>query len=247
MLSRALLEIGKPTTYQGSVLRIVETQEYAATTKLVESLDEQHLLEELLDEVKPPYKENTQQLHYLISTPFRYPPLLHGSRFGGVLMPSYFYGSEKVETMLTECAYYRFIFLDDMTVPYTKTVNSEHMSFSVNVNSSAMADLTKISSPDIIDSLMSPYHYQFSQTLGKILTQEKSYDLIRYFSARDKNNGVNVALTSPDQITSTQPEKCTNWICQTTTNQVSFNSPHIKPLSFHLDDFFVNGQLPRPA
>jgi hypothetical protein len=72
---------------------------------------EQDLLEQLLDETKPPYKEGTQQLHYLISTPFRYPPLKYGSRFGDRTMPSFFYASETPQTVLGECAYYRFAFM----------------------------------------------------------------------------------------------------------------------------------------
>ena len=82
MLQDAINELGKLTNYKTSVYRIVETQEYAATMNLVDDLEEQELLEQLLDEVKPPYKKGTQKLHYLISTPFRYPPLKYGSRFG---------------------------------------------------------------------------------------------------------------------------------------------------------------------
>ena len=41
--------------------RIVESQEQVATTKLVESLDEQHLLENLLEFTKPPFSFPREQ------------------------------------------------------------------------------------------------------------------------------------------------------------------------------------------
>ena len=247
MLSRVLSEIGNPISYTGSAYRIVETQEYAATTALVNNLDEQALLEEMLDSVKPPYQENTQQLHYLISTPFRYPPLKYGSRFGSVVMPSYFYASEDMKTMLSECAYYRFIFLDDMTIPYEKPINSEHMSFSVKIKSEAMADLTLVTSSDIIETLMSLYNYQFSQSLGRTLTLEGDFDMLRYYSARNRCKSANIALTTPDLIVSKQPEECINWICQTTANKISFSSYGVKPISYAIEYFLVDGRLPRPA
>ena len=64
-----------------SAWRVVEAQHQVSTRKLVDTLEEQSLLEDLIDAAKPP--DPTQgRLHYLLSTPFRYPPLRHGSRFG---------------------------------------------------------------------------------------------------------------------------------------------------------------------
>ncbi len=63
------------TTLQGRCWRLVESQEQIATHALVESLEEQALLEQLLDESKPSYPQGLQKKHYLIATPFRYPPL----------------------------------------------------------------------------------------------------------------------------------------------------------------------------
>jgi hypothetical protein len=246
-ISGALSEIGKPTVYHGPIYRIVETQEYAATTSLVNNLDEQNLLEQMLDEVKPDYKKNTQHLHYLISTPFRYPPLNYGSRFGSKLMPSYFYASEDVSTMLAECAYYRFILLDDLTVPYEKTVSSEHQSFLVNIASNAMADMTKIKTPEIIDLVTSPMNYQFTQALGKVLIESHHVNVIRFLSVRDKNQGVNIALTSPDCIQSKEPEHSKHWICQSNNHRISFNAHSTEPVHFLLNEFLIDGVLPRPA
>jgi hypothetical protein len=171
MLDRCLEEIGVPKKYSENVFRIVETQEYAATTKLVDDLDEQFLLEQMLDEIKPAYRDGTKELHYLISTPFRYPPLRYGSRFGDVTMPSYFYASEDIDTALAECAFYRFAFLTDMEKAYLKPVNSEHMSFSVKASTNKMSDTTLVRSSDIKERLTSPLDYQFTQVLGRTLNK----------------------------------------------------------------------------
>ncbi len=64
------------------VFRVAESQQKVATNTLVDTLQEQRILEELLDRVKPPIPYDCQQYDYLVYTPFRYPPLKHGSRFG---------------------------------------------------------------------------------------------------------------------------------------------------------------------
>lgn len=241
----ALSEMGRLQSFKEDVVRIVETQEYAATTNLVDDLEEQSLLEELLDGIKPNYRKGTQQLHYLISTPFRYPPLKYGSRFGDITMPSYFYASEDIKTALSECAFYRFAFLNDMSKPYNKAIKSEHMSFSVNIDSPVTADLTQVTTQDIISVLTSPFDYRFTQQLGKHLTQELDASALRFYSARAKDsNGINIAITKPEVIISKQPENNINWICHTTTSKVSFNAYESKPISFERDYFLVDGKLP---
>ena len=69
----------------------MESQEQVATNRLVATLAEQDLLESMLEASKPPLPKGTARLDYLLATPFRYPPLPHGSRFGGRHEPSLFY------------------------------------------------------------------------------------------------------------------------------------------------------------
>jgi hypothetical protein len=54
--------------------RVVEAQHEVSTRKLVDSADEQALLETLIERVKPPAVGSARQ-HYLLTTPFRHPPL----------------------------------------------------------------------------------------------------------------------------------------------------------------------------
>ncbi len=66
----------------GELFRLVESQAQVATLDYVDTLAEQALLEDLLETVKPPWPADSARLHYLLRTPFRYPPLPWGSRFG---------------------------------------------------------------------------------------------------------------------------------------------------------------------
>src|SRR5688500_8455099 len=90
----ACLADARPVALEGEVLRLVESQEQVATNRLVDTLSEQALLEEPLEATKPPVPlAAAPTLDYLLSTPFRYPPLRHGSRFGRRTEPSLFYAS----------------------------------------------------------------------------------------------------------------------------------------------------------
>ena len=56
----------------GRCWRVVEAQHVVSTLKLVDTLAEQALLEDLLEETKPPVPPECRHLHYLLATPFRY-------------------------------------------------------------------------------------------------------------------------------------------------------------------------------
>ena len=59
----------------GTLYRLVESQEQVATLGYVDTLEEQALLEAMLEDGKPPCPDDASHLHYLLKTPFRYPPL----------------------------------------------------------------------------------------------------------------------------------------------------------------------------
>src|SRR5512142_429329 len=113
----AKLAAARPGRLAGTLLRLVESQEQVATHQLVRSLERQAVLEDMLEATKPPWRKGSERLHYLLATPFRYPPLQHGSRFGTRSEPSLFYGSQETRTVLAEAAYYRFVFWHGMRPP----------------------------------------------------------------------------------------------------------------------------------
>lgn len=236
-----------PVNYAGRVKRFVETQEVAATMKLVDDLDEQYLLEQMLDEVKPRYRADTEHMHYLLKTPFRYPPLKYGSRFGTRLLPSFFYASENEHTVLAEVAYYRFVFFHHLQVPYQHPVQSQHMMFSLQINTSQCADLSSGHFDPVKVALISVDSYQFCQTVGQYLQLEQQVAVIRYCSARS-DEGINIAIAMPQAITSKEPESCQNWLCLSHPDKVSFTQAgQGQPYNFYLSDFLHHGNLPLPA
>jgi hypothetical protein len=93
--------------------RAVEAQHVVATRALVDSLAEQEILESVLEISKPPIPATSLELDYLLYTPFRYPPPLHGSRFRSYDDPGVWYGAEEVRTSCAELGYWRWRFVRD--------------------------------------------------------------------------------------------------------------------------------------
>jgi len=233
------------THYQQQVCRIVETQEYSGTLSLVDNLDEQSVLELILDDYKPPYAEGSKDRHYLISSPFRYPPLQYGSRFGSLHEPSYFYASESIESCLAEAAFYRFLLTDGTIVPYTKTITSKHDLFYVCVLSTTAIDFCKISERTVQEAITHPNSYFASQNIGRHC-RDKGATLIRYHSARSEQQGVNVAIDNHSVITSAVPINITPYICELDCQQqkVRFSAPRTFPVSYTKVQFEVQGEFP---
>ena len=99
--------------FEGELWRAVEAQHVVATTALVDTLDEQHTLERLLEEGKPAIPLAARRLHWLLFTPFRYPPPPRGSRFRGPADPGVFYGADEIRTACAELGYWRWRHLQD--------------------------------------------------------------------------------------------------------------------------------------
>src|SRR5262245_47719716 len=97
---------------KGTCWRLVEAQHRVSTLKIVDTLGEQALLEDLLEKTKPPVPAECQHLHYLLATPFRYgAPYPEGSRFRRAgFTPGVYYASENVETAVIEIAFHRLLF-----------------------------------------------------------------------------------------------------------------------------------------
>ncbi len=234
-------------SYTARVWRMVETQETSATLNVVDTMEEQALLEELLEGVKPPYRKGTEGMHYLLKTAFRYPPLKYGSRFGTRLMSSFFYASEKPITALAETAYYRFVFLHDMQEPYKQEIDSSHTMFCASVNAERCLDLVSEAYRDVVEKLTDSVNYTYSQAVGSWAVNERDVQLIRVESARHRSH-CNVAIADPQAIRSRTPTQLQSWLCRTSMEKISFSSRQASELkTFYFDDFCVDGRLPRPA
>lgn len=227
--------------------RIVESQEQIATANLVDTLEEQAVLEGLLEQTKPP-QPITSQKHYLLTTPFRYPPLKHGSRFGTRSEPSLFYASMTVATALAETAYYRFVFLDGMESPWNGRLLTEQSSFVARIATERGAELNQRPFSRFETLLASPLDYRATQMLGQRMRDAK-VEGFRFKSARDLNGGVNAGVFQPGAIRSKQPQKIQQWLCSTTGDEIVFqqNLNRNNVFRFSFTEFCVDGRLPQPA
>ena len=231
----------------GVLLRLVESQEQVATNHLVASLDRQAVLENLLETTKPRRRKGTEHLHYLLATPFRYPPLKHGSRFGTRSEPSLFYGSLDIETVLAEAAYYRFVFWAGMTTPPTGKLDTQHTLFGVAVQSHAGLRLQDRPFAQHRDALQHPSDYRASQALGAKM-RAAGVDAFAFRSARAPDGGLNLALFTPLAFAKSAPDSQEPWLCELTGERVQFHTAYGKAIhDFPIAAFQVNGTLPQPA
>ncbi|WP_131778303.1 RES family NAD+ phosphorylase [Legionella bozemanae] len=218
--------------------RIVEDQYSSSSRDLVESSEEHDLLEKLLDDSKPQAANNK---HYLIFTPFRYPPLEYGSRFGNIYEPSLWYGSLTQKTAFAEVAFYRLKFFDD-TVANLGYIEIRMTAFKAYIQTKNGIDLTKSPFQKYQDKISSKTNYEQSQLLGTEMREAKVEAFI-FASARDKNAGENVAAFTPDVFKIKNKEYITNmqnWRCIANKNVIEFSRDDIlqrKKLEFSKAEF----------
>jgi len=231
----------------GTLRRLVESQEQVATSRLVGSLQRQALLETMLEATKPPARPGTGHLHYLLATPFRYPPLRHGSRFGSRAEPGLLYGSLSVRTALAESAYYRLVFWHGMTVPPPTPVVTQHTLFTARYRTDRGVRLQEPPCSVHRAVLTDPAHYVVTQALGAAM-RDAGVVAVEYESARDVHRGMNVGLFAPAALASTTPGRPEAWLCETSGERVRFLARGGRDLhELPLAQFLVDGALPTPA
>lgn len=227
--------------------RSVESQHQIATRKLVDSDAEQQLLEELIETVKPPQVAGTR-LHYLLSTPFRYPPLPYGSRFGSRRERGIWYGSEAQSTLFAEVAYYRFLFLHGSSAELG-VVETELTAFRVTIRAERGVDLTAPPFSAHASVLTSRISYEATQELGQAM-RDAGVGAFRYTSARDADAGANVGVLSPVVFGRRHPRSLEAWHCTATRHRVEVGRRDYfrhAAFGFSLEQFLVDGRLPAPA
>ena len=233
----------------GDAYRLVESQEQVATLNFVSSREEQSLLEDMLETTKPSHSEDLE-LHYLLKTPFRYPPLRWGSRFGSTFEPSLFYGASNIETTLSESAYYRSIFFLSMLGDAPKNViRTEHTLFSAQYRAENGIKLQDPPFSEYESQLTDPEIYRQTQSLGSAM-RNAQVQAFQYRSsrARSSSDAICVGIFSPSAISSKIPQNETQWLCETTKDIVSFkHAANSKVHQFFVEGFLVGGKLPFAA
>ncbi len=227
--------------------RVIESQHQIATRKLVDSDAEQRLLEELIEAAKPPARAHAQ-LHYLLFTPFRYPPLRHGSRFGTRMEPGIWYGAESQRTAFAEVAYYRLLFLAGSRAELG-LVETELSAFTVVVSTMRGVDLRDAPFSSYEGILASPTSYAETQALGRSL-RAAEVAAFRYRSARDVHGGSNVGVLVPAAFGTRQPRQLETWHCAATHFGVELTRRDYFDRAVHSfprQEFLVGDSLPAPA
>lgn len=232
---------------QVSPWRVVEAQHQLSTRKLVDSAEEQELLEEMIDRVKP--ADITRgRIHYLLFTPFRYPPLKHGSRFGTRRERGVWYGSIERRTAFAEVAYYRLLFLEG-TRASLGTLTTALTAFTARVRTTHGVDLVAAPFDVHRRAIASPTSYASSQALGTEM-RKAGVEAFQYPSARDAQNGTNVGVFVPSAFGKAKPKSLETWHCAASNERVELaQSDYFKRerFAFPRAQFLVGGQLPSPA
>jgi RES domain len=231
----------------GTLKRLVESQEQKVTLALTDNLAEHDVLEALLEESKPRPGGHPRlaRLDYLLRTPWRYPPLPWGSRFGRRFEPSLFYGALSNESLFAEAAYYRFVFLAGMQTPFKERVISQFTVFEAAFRTDAGRDLTRTPFAKYKAVLRHPAEYAPCQALGSVL-RRRGVQAVTYLSARTREARLNVGLFSPEALSSRKHRNPRPGLCEASPAEVSFRFAG-EVLRYDRADFLVNGALPVPA
>lgn len=197
--------------YAGSAWRFVEAQHRVSTLKLVDSLAEQAVLEDILEATKPPVPAECRSLDYLLATPFRYRPYPGGSRFRRAgLTPGVWYGAEAPETAAAEMVFYRFLFYAESPgIPFPDDA-AEYTAFSAQVTTPMAIDLTSGDLAADHADWTHPTDYSACQALAD-QARAIGAGLIRYASVRDPARRPNLAVLTCLAFAAPQPIERQTW------------------------------------
>lgn len=117
--------------------RGVEAQHVISTMRLVDSVAEQDVLEQMLERSKPALPAMKSPKHYLLSTPFRYRPQ-HPSRFRRAGTLGLWYGAQELYAACAEVAYWRRRFVLDSTGLIDMDLLTEHTFFQAKITGAAV-------------------------------------------------------------------------------------------------------------
>jgi hypothetical protein len=196
--------------FSGTCWRLVEGQHVVSTMALVDTLDEQTLLEQLIDDSKPAVPAECRDLHYLLSTPFRYgAPYPAGSRFRRAgLTPGVFYASSLLATAVAEMSFRRLLFFAESPATPWPVNAVDHTAFSTRFSTRHGLDLASPPLDQDAKRWTDPIDYGKCQSFADAARGAGTH-VLRYQSARA--DGINVALLTCTAFSSKQPVERQVW------------------------------------
>jgi hypothetical protein len=228
----------------GRCWRLVEAQHRVSTMKLVDTLDEQALLEDEIERTKPPGPPECAGLHYLLATPFRYGRYPGNSRFRREgWSPGIFYASEAVATAVAETVFYRLLFFaDSPETPFPRNP-LEFTGFEAAYAVGLGLDLTAPPLSRDADAWTRPADYSACLDLADA-AREAGVTLIRYRSVRDATGGVNLALLSCTAFSSKAPVSQARWrIAFSRRGAIAIGDRPDERLGFAWSDFAADPRI----
>ncbi|WP_070989246.1 RES family NAD+ phosphorylase [Halofilum ochraceum] len=197
---------------RGDCWRAVEDQHSATTRRLTDTVAEQELLEDILEESKPPVPEPCAGLHYLLQTPFRYgAPPPNGSRFRargdrrGV-----FYASVDIPAAMAELAFWRLMFFEASSAGVTPRNAAVLTVFSVPYDTRTGLDLTRPPLDHDQQLWTAPTDYSATQALAES-AREAGVEVLRYTSVRDPRGRTNIAILGCEAFARRDPARQQTW------------------------------------
>lgn len=182
--------------WRGDGWRMVEAQHKIATMGIVGGdVRAQTVLEDILESSKPPLPPETRGLHWLLATPFRYPPSPGGSRFRGRGDPGVFYGAEDRETACAEAGYWRLRFWLDSDALRNRAKSIPVTLFQFRAAAAKLVDLTLAPFRAHHTTWTDPDDYAGTQALAE-KARQAGVEAIRYASVRHPP-GMCLALLTP--------------------------------------------------
>ncbi len=199
--------------------RAVEAQHVAATMALVDSLDEQQALERILDEAKPPVPADARRLHWLLFTPFRYPPPPRGSRFRGPNDAGVFYGADEIRTACAELGYWRWRHLAESPALAAMPVKPQTV-FRAAVATPAV-DLRRRPFEASRAQWGDPDDYGACQAFARA-ARDGGVGAIRYASVRDPAHAGCAAVLTPQAFARATSLEQQTWMLSVTRDRVAW-------------------------
>jgi hypothetical protein len=213
---------------------MVEAQHLAATSKIVDTRAEQELLEDILEERKPPVPQEATGLHYLLYSPFRY-ETRHpsGSRFRAVNDPGVFYGAETVRTAAAEVGYWRWRFLQD-SAGLERLHPCSFTAFRAAIKTGCV-DLRILPFDKDAMQWQHTSNYSTTQAFGRA-ARNAGIGAIRYESVRDPEHGECIAVLTPRAFAAQKPESTTQtWVLTISTEEAIWMRQDYDSFSFRTD------------
>ncbi len=197
--------------------RAVEAQHVVSTLRLTGNDPvAQDQLENILEASKPPLPANARHLHYLLATPFRYPPSAHGSRFRAPFAPGVLYAAVERRTACAELGYWRWRFLT-ASEGLKEIPAAPQTLFQLGAHGQGI-DLTK---PPLLRwrrIWAQPDSYTQTQSLAAAARLAPA-SWLAYQSVRDPQQGLCYAVLDPRALRPARPLSSETWYLTVTSHQ----------------------------